>query len=148
MLQDYLWFIYALGAAILWGLQYATIEQLLVTIPAPLITLAYTVAIGITYLIGFAWLQPTLPTDQIKTYLTFKNLALFGLVVFLGCLGTLLIFSAISKETATKASLIEITYPFFVALFAALVYQTDALNWQTFVGGSLIVTGVMIILQS
>lgn len=148
MLQNYLWVIYALGASILWGVQYATIEQLSKSIPVPLITLGYTVSLGLVYSIGFIWFRPELEFLHLKSYLVTKNLLLFGLVVIVGTISTLLIFSAISQENATKASLIEISYPFFVALFAALLYREDPLNWQTLIGGMFMLLGGMIVLQA
>jgi len=147
MPTDYLWFIYALGAAILWGLQYATIEQLSKTIPAPLLTLAYTVALALTNLGVFVCFRFELGLDQLRNYWTGKNLLLFGLVVLVGCASTLLIFAAIAKGGATKASIIEITYPLFVAVFALLLYQEDTLNQQTLIGGFVILAGVLIVLR-
>ncbi|MCU0533723.1 MAG: hypothetical protein MUD14_07495 [Hydrococcus sp. Prado102] len=44
MLQNYLWFIYAIACAVLWGIQYATIEQLLKVIPIHLVMLVYLMA--------------------------------------------------------------------------------------------------------
>lgn len=148
MPQNYLWFIYALGAAILWGLQYATVEQLLKTMPTSLLTLSYTVANAITYLCVFAWLQPKLGLDKFRDYWTYKNLLLFGLVVLVGCASTLLIFAAIANGTAIKASIIEITYPFFVALFAVMIYKDGTLNMQTLIGGLLTLFGMIVVLRS
>lgn len=146
MLANYLWFIYALGAAVLWGLQYATIEQLSKTIPTPLLTLAYTVALALTYLFIFVCFQFEISLAQFRNYWTGRNLLLFGLVVLVGCASTMLIFAAIAKGTATKASIIEITYPLFVALFAILLYQEDTINRQTLIGGLIILVGVLIVL--
>lgn len=147
MPANYLWFIYALGAAILWGLQYATIEQLLKTIPTPLLTLAYTVALALTNLGVFVWFRFELGLDQFSTYWTGRNLLLFGLVVLVGCASTLLIFAAIAQGNATKASIIEITYPLFVAMFALLLYQENTLSRQTLIGGLVILFGVIIVLR-
>ena len=146
MLADRLWFIYALGAAILWGLQYATIEQLSKTIPTPLLTLAYTV-VALTYLCVFVCFRLELGLDQFRNYWTVKNLLLFGLVVLVGCASTILIFAAIAKGTATKASIIEITYPLFVALFAIVLYQEDTLNRQTLIDGLIVLLGVIVVLR-
>lgn len=146
-MQQHLWFFYALGAAVLWGLQYATVEQLLKTIPAPWLTLGHSIALGLVYLVLLAWLHPHLNPQQFKLFLTTRNLLLFGLVVLISCVSTLLIFSAIAQETATKASLIEISYPLFVALFAAFLYREAALSWHTLFGGLLILAGTIVVLQ-
>ena len=147
MHTNYLWFIYALGAAVLWGLQYATIEQLLKTIPSPLLTLSYTVALALTNLGVFAWFRFELDLEQFRNYWTAKNLLLFGLVVLVGCASTFLIFAAIAQGNATKASIIEITYPLFVAMLSLLLYQEHALNRQTLIGGLVIFSGVIIVLR-
>lgn len=148
MLQDSLWFIYALGAAILWGLQYATIGQLSKTIPTPLLTLTYTIALAITVGFVFVCFGSELGLAQFRNYWTLRNLWLFGLVVLVGCASTFLIFAAIAEGTATKASIIEITYPFFVALFATLIYRENTFSVQTLIGGLLILLGVIVVLRS
>ena len=147
MPANYYWFIYASGAAILWGLQYATIEQLLKTIPTPLLTLTYTVALALTNLSVFMCFRFELGLDQFRSYWTGRNLLLFGLVVVVGCASTLLIFAAIAEGNATKASIIEITYPLFVTIFALLLYQEHTLNRQTLIGGLVILSGVVIVLR-
>jgi drug/metabolite transporter (DMT)-like permease len=134
-MKEHLWFFFSLGAAILWGLQYATTEQLLKTVPVPLFTLAYALSLGAGYMLIFTWTKTELDLNQIDHYLTGKNILLFALIVLIGCISTLLIFSAIEQETAAKASIIEIMYPLFVALFAAVIYREAPLSWPTVFGG-------------
>jgi len=69
-------------------------------------------------------------------------------VVLVGCASTILIFAAIAKGTATKASMIEISYPLFVAVFALVLYHEDTLNWQTLIGGLIMLAGVIVVLKS
>ncbi|MGA2053413.1 MAG: EamA family transporter, partial [Opitutales bacterium] len=52
---------------------------------------------------------------------------------------------AIQHKNATLASLIEISYPFFVALFAWLLFRDVQLSWATALGGLLILAGIAII---
>ncbi|PSB03800.1 EamA family transporter [Merismopedia glauca] len=148
MLQKYLWLVYALGAAIMWGLQYATSEQLLKTVPTTLLTVAYTVAQALTYLIIYSFFQKQLHLNEFASYATSKNLYLFALVVFLGCCSTLLIFAAIAQGTATKASFIEISYPFFVAIFSTWLYQEGNVDGKTLLGGLLIFLGILTLARS
>jgi drug/metabolite transporter (DMT)-like permease len=147
MFQNHLWFFYALGAAILWGIQYATLGQLTKTVPIPLLTLSYTAALTLVYVGVFAVVRINLGLGQLQTYCTYRNLLLFGLVVLVGCGSTLLIFAAIATGTATQASIIEITYPVFVALFAALLYGEATLTPQLLSGGLLILAGVALVLR-
>jgi drug/metabolite transporter (DMT)-like permease len=59
--------------------------------------------------------------------------------------GGLLIYIAIGEKNATLASLIEISYPFFVAVFAWLFFREIQFSWQTLVGGALILAGVAVV---
>jgi drug/metabolite transporter (DMT)-like permease len=56
--------------------------------------------------------------------------------------GGLLIYSAIGEKNATLASLIEISYPFFVAMFAWVFFRETQFNLATVLGGVLILGGV------
>jgi drug/metabolite transporter (DMT)-like permease len=147
MLQNYLWFFYALGAAILWGIQYATIEQLIKTVPTPLLTVVYTAMLTLAYIGVFSVFRIDLGLAQWQTYFTFRNVLLFGIITLVGCVGTLLIFAAIAAGTATQASIIEITYPFFVPVFAALMYGEASLAPHLLGGGMLILMGVGLVLK-
>ncbi len=64
------------------------------------------------------------------------------------CIGGLCIYHAIGGRNATVASLIEISYPLFVALFAWLFFRELQINWQTALGGLLILSGVSIVFLS
>jgi drug/metabolite transporter (DMT)-like permease len=62
--------------------------------------------------------------------------------------GGLLIYIAIGEKNATLASLIEISYPFFVAVFVWLFFRDIQFSWQTLVGGVLILAGVAVVFLS
>jgi drug/metabolite transporter (DMT)-like permease len=59
--------------------------------------------------------------------------------------GALLIYIAIGEKNATLASLIEISYPFFVAVFAWLFFRETQFSWPTVFGGLLILGGVAVV---
>jgi drug/metabolite transporter (DMT)-like permease len=146
MLQNYLWFVYALGAAVVWGIQYATVEQLAKLLPVPLLTLLMTSGYVLVYFVAFPLFQVKLHIDKFHFW-DIKTLFYLGIVVLSGCASNLLINAAIATESATKASLIEISYPFFVALFAALIYKESVLSLQTLIGGIFILIGVIVVLS-
>jgi drug/metabolite transporter (DMT)-like permease len=148
MVQKYLWLIYASGAAILWGLQYATSEQVLKTVPTGLMIVATMAFQGIVYLIFGFLFRDRLGLEDFASYATNKNFYLFALVVFLGCCSNLLIFLAIAEGTATKASFIEISYPFFVAIFSSWLYKEGNIDPKTLLGGLLIFLGVLTMARS
>lgn len=56
-----------------------------------------------------------------------------------------LIGLSISGKNATFASLIEISYPFFIALFSALLFGAQHLNGAVLLGGIMILFGVSVI---
>jgi len=65
--------------------------------------------------------------------------------VITAMVAALLIFMSIQAKNATVASLIEVTYPFFTAFFAWILFRQNTLNLATLVGGLLILAGVVII---
>uniref|UniRef100_B8HTQ8 EamA domain-containing protein n=1 Tax=Cyanothece sp. (strain PCC 7425 / ATCC 29141) TaxID=395961 RepID=B8HTQ8_CYAP4 len=146
MLHPYLWFIYALGAALLWGLQYAVLGQLLKTIPPLLLVVLYSLGLAFVYSLLVLLGRPQLGLEQWQLYLTWSNGGQFLLVVLVGCASTFLIMAAIAHGNATTASIVEITYPLFVAGFSALLYRETHLNWPTLLGGALTLAGVICVL--
>lgn len=149
MLEKYLWFIYSLTAAVLWGIHYATAGQLSKTMPASLISLGYLIFVAVAALLFmFLFFRDLMDINQLQSYLTLTTLWQLGLMVLTGCLSNFLVFTAIADSTATKASIIEITYPFFVALFGVLMYREQELNIQVMIGGLLILLGSVIIIKS
>jgi drug/metabolite transporter (DMT)-like permease len=51
-----------------------------------------------------------------------------------------------SAKNPTLASLIEISYPFFVVLFTWVFFRQCQLNLSTMIGGLLILAGVFVII--
>jgi drug/metabolite transporter (DMT)-like permease len=66
--------------------------------------------------------------------------------VILAIVANFLIFSGIKALNATDASIIEIAYPFFVALFSYFVFKSNP-NVYFFLGGTLIFIGSIIIMK-
>jgi drug/metabolite transporter (DMT)-like permease len=59
--------------------------------------------------------------------------------------GAFLTYAAMSAKNPTLASLIEISYPLFVVLFAWIFFREMQLNAVTLCGGLLVVAGVTVI---
>jgi drug/metabolite transporter (DMT)-like permease len=59
--------------------------------------------------------------------------------------GSVLLYLSISGKNATLASLIEITYPVFVVLFAFLLFRQMNLNASVLIGAGLVFAGVAVI---
>jgi drug/metabolite transporter (DMT)-like permease len=59
--------------------------------------------------------------------------------------GQFLILTSISEKNATLSSMVEITYPIFVALFSWLLFRQFHLSWTSIIGGLMIMSGVFLI---
>ena len=63
-------------------------------------------------------------------------------------LGAVLLYISIAGKNATLASLIEITYPVFVAFFAYLIFRQIHLNTSVVVGGLMVIAGAGLIIYN
>jgi drug/metabolite transporter (DMT)-like permease len=113
-----MWIVYALAASIIWGISYAASGRVIERGITPLVFfLLYT-------LFGAAAAAAALALMG-KTGMLVSEFRALGadwvwlaVAVVSSAAGGLLIYIAIGEKNATLASLIEISYPFFVALFA------------------------------
>lgn len=142
---EHLWFIFALTAAVLWGLAYVATEKILsLGLTPPFMILIQTV---VTFPV--ALLVATQFADIKQQFNVFaSNPMIIALTVFMAFAivgGEMLILFSISEKNATLASLIEITYPIFTFIFAWIFLKEVQVNWQQAVGGLLIFSGVILI---
>ena len=140
-----MWIVYALAAAIIWGISYAASGRVIERGMTPLVFFfLYT-------FFGAAAAAAVLAVMGKTGTLVSEWRSLGGDWVWLlvaivsSATGGLLIYVAIGEKNATLASLIEISYPFFVAVFAWLFFRDIQFNWQTLIGGALILGGVAVV---
>ena len=143
-----MWFIYALSAAIIWGISYAASGRVIERGVPPIVF--FTLYATVATVMGFSALAAT----GRLTYLTRISqtigddwLWLLIAVVTSG-VGALLIYMAIGEKNATLASLIEISYPVFVAFFAWLFFRQIQFNLMTLMGAAMILGGVAVVYLS
>ncbi len=140
-----MWIVYALLAAVIWGISYAASGRVLERGMSPSVFFfSYTAFAALASLAGL------LVTGRLAAVpVEFRGLGgdgiWFGVAVIASALGTLLIFMAIGEKNATLASLIEISYPFFVAIFAWVFFRETQFNWPTLAGGVMILGGVAVV---
>lgn len=139
-----MWFWLALSAALLWGIDYAFTGQALKKI-------SFSTLIAIELFFGFlvmaviaaatgSWRQ------DILTILSSKNLLILVAVITVSFIAAnLMITASIQQKGAGIASIIEISYPFFVVLFSWLIFKDGALNSATWIGSTLVFLGVSVI---
>lgn len=145
MIANNLWFICALGTAIMWGFGYALSEKVMKDAFHPLFMMVVT---GFLYL-GLSLIAAYF-TNNLKSGIQMvednpASIISVLLVSLSVVIGSFLILYAISLKNATMVNLIEITYPVFTLLFAYLIMKEVQINVSTLIGGLFIFIGIGII---
>lgn len=137
-MNSYPWYITALGAALVWGVHYPLIDMALKRIS--LVSVLALTCVPIFLLLPVY--QQTLRADwQTLWRLSHGERWPVLLLPLSSLVATLLLFLSIDRKNATFASLIEISYPLFVAVFAYMLFGS------MLVGGLLIFAGVAMIVH-
>ena len=143
MTTEHVGFLYAVGAAITWGLVYA-IDQKILSSLSPFTLLFIDSFLAAVVMLPFIFFS----NDSIKSLFSsgWVNFALVVVSLLLATLANFFIFSSIKILGASTASIIEIAYPFFVVFFTYLFFRS-ALNIYFTIGGVLIFIGSVIIIK-
>jgi drug/metabolite transporter (DMT)-like permease len=140
-----MWIVYALGAAIIWGISYAASGRVIERGMTPLVFFFLYTFFGAAAAAAALAVMGKVGT-LVSEFHSLENDWVWLLVAIVSsAAGGLLIYIAIGEKNATLASLIEISYPFFVAVFAWLFFREIQFSWQTLVGGTLILAGVAVV---
>lgn len=134
-------YLYAIGAAVTWGLMYAIDEKILSKI-SPLNLLFIQCVLIALILLPFFIVSNGL-ADLTKNRAIWLLLAL---TVLLAVIGNFWILKSIQLLGATTASSFEISYPFFVAIFSMLLFGAR-LSLPVVMGGILIFLGSIVIIR-
>ncbi len=140
-----MWIVYALTASLLWGVSYAASGRVMERGMTPLtFFFCYALFGVVAAALGLAATGKLggVP-GEVRSLGPDGFWFAVAVVTFAG--GALLIFLAIGEKNATLASLIEISYPFFVAVFAWLFFRETQFNWPTIWGGVMILGGVAVV---
>ena len=137
------WYITALGAALVWGIHYPLVGYALKKISI----------IGVLFLtlIPLIFITPFFINNLIHDYRVFTSLETTAKLTIItigltSILGAILLFLSIESKNATLASLIEITYPIFVALFSFFLFKHTHFNSSVILGGIMVIAGAGIII--
>jgi drug/metabolite transporter (DMT)-like permease len=138
-----MWLIYAILAAILWGINYALAEKILHSIStATLLTLEMLAGVLLFLVIAYFTTMKKdlniLMTDPRVLWLTIIDIAV---VIF----ASFFIVSSIRFKNAAVAGIIELTYPLFTILFTWCLFHESHVNLPVIIGGGLIFIGVIVI---
>ena len=142
-----LWFFYALGAAIIWGINYAVSGRLLERGMSPPDAVLYRHVFWHDCpgafdqcdrkMAGHASGNPQCATTASLSHHRGNSASPDA---------GLLIFMSIEAKNATVASLIEVSYPLFTAFFAWVLFRQNTVSsFTTIIGALLILLGVVIV---
>lgn len=136
-------FIYAISAAVVWGLVYNIDQKVLYTI-TPTVLLFINSIIAAIMLLPFVFFGG----GSIKEvgFAIKSNSALIFFSIILTVLANFLVLSSVKDLNASTASIIEIAYPFFVVLFSYIIFRSTP-SIYFFLGGILIFIGCSIIIK-
>lgn len=139
------WYLAALGAALVWGIHYPLVDFALKRISLISVLLISSVPIIAAAIFFYR--------DIVADYHMLQRMAAGERALILGIgvtslIASVFVFMAIRSKNATLASLIEISYPVFVALFAYLLFRQADLSVPVVVGALLAFTGIGIIIWS
>lgn len=129
-----MWIVYALSASVIWGVSYAASGRVIERGVSPLSFFFYYVAAS-ALLAGLALAcagKMTTVSHEVQGLGADMPWLIVAVVAVVASgVGSLFIYMAIGGKNAILASLIEISYPLFVALFAWLFFRETHLNAVT-----------------
>lgn len=143
------WWVFSIIAAIIWGLHFNLVVKVSQVLPKDIYT-----PLTIFFITSVSMLL-ILPVIHQRIYSNLEMLWHAGndmrisviVLVFTAIIAANLLYVAMQlSPNVTIASLLDITYPVFVALIAWLLYRENHLDWSVLVGGALIFSGAMIII--
>jgi drug/metabolite transporter (DMT)-like permease len=140
-----MWLIYAVAASVIWGLSYAAGGRVLQRGVSPVVLFFLDLVFGLAALGAYLTVSGKWSSVPAQVRSLGPQWVWLAVAVVATTAGNFLIFLAIAGKNATLASLIEITYPLFVALFAWVLFRDAQLTWPTALGALLILAGVVVI---
>ena len=142
-LEGSMWLVYAMIAAVFWGINYALAEKIGQSIS--LITmLGIEMLVGSIIALTIAYFT-SMTTDFTILCSNSTVLRLVIIQVIIVTVASLFIVMSIQSKNATVAGLVEITYPLFTIIATWLLFQEHHLNVPILIGGGLIFLGVLLI---
>ena len=139
------WYVLALGAALVWGIHYPLVDFALKRVSIYSVLLLTVLPIFL--------LMPIFLRDLARDLDAVRALpgAEQGMIAAIGLtslLGAVLLYLSIAVKNATLASVIEITYPVFVVIFAYVLFRQVHLNTSVITGGSMVIAGAGLIIYN
>lgn len=140
--MNFPWYLTAIGAALIWGIHYPLIDNALKRVS--LVTVLLLTALPILAVTPF-FVRRLVSDFRLVAAMSWAERAPLLALALTSLLASVLLFLSIDSKNATLASLIEITYPIFVALFAFALFRDMHVNGSVLLGGALVMAGVGVI---
>ncbi|MEI6321986.1 MAG: DMT family transporter [bacterium] len=141
-----MWIFYALFASLCWGMSYAASGPLLQRGVNPVVFLMGYSFFGLLGSLILFFSSSIFRGGTHLNALSRTELCWFLISVAGSALGAYLTYAAMGAKNPTLVSLVEISYPIFVVLFAWLFFGEMQLNAVTLCGGLLVLTGLTVII--
>ena len=139
-----MWALYAIIAAILWGVDYALTEKVLQSVRFPML-LSIELFFGFLTMFAFTIFSGSYKIEWAGLLSSNKTMTLVAAIVLAFNIANMFIVLSIGDKNATLSGLIEISYPLFIALFSWLFFRENNLSAGTVSGGIFILVGVSLI---
>ena len=139
------WYVTALGAALVWGIHYPLVDFALKRVSIFSVLLLSVLPVLLLMPVFLRDLARDL--DTVRALPTSEQ-ALIAAIGLTSLLGAVLLYISIAGKNATLASLIEITYPVFVAFFAFVMFRHIHLNASVIAGGLMVIAGAGLIIYN
>ena len=139
------WYVAALGAAITWGIYYPLVDMALKRISLYSVILLSMIPVFLVMPLFLKTVSSDIETVKSLPVSEQWIIAALGLI---GLFGEVMVYLAINGKNATLASLIEMTYPVFMVLFAFLFFRQMHVTTSVFLGGLMILTGAGLIIYN
>jgi drug/metabolite transporter (DMT)-like permease len=136
-------YLLAILASVLWGLLYVLDEKLLEGISIYRLYFLHSIA-GAAVAGAILLLQGHSPASLVRFDSTAVSLPLVVATMVVVSCACLAIFGSIQALGASKAAVLEISYPLFVAVFSWLLYR-EQMQLPVLIGGGFIFVGAAII---
>lgn len=135
------WIVYAISAAVLWGLSYTMTEQVMKKLSAMTVMFFCSLG-GVIFALTAGLIIGSFKKDWQIIKTAGPELKLLGICVAVVMIANVFILLSIKAKNATMAGMIEITYPLFTAIFAWVLFRESQMTTGTLIGFVLIVVGV------
>jgi len=139
------WYVAALGAAVTWGIYYPLVDMALKRISLYSVILLSMIPVLLVMPLFLKTVSNDIETVKSMPSAEQWIIACLGLI---GLFGEVMVYLAITGKNATLASLIEMTYPLFVVIFAYVFFRQMHVTTSVFIGGLMILVGAGLIIYN